>query len=290
MDFINKLENALEAYAYSTDVPISIINDLGNEVLQLGTTCSFCEFFKECTDEQCPCSQTHLYAGKQAERIGEAYIFSCPAGLIHYTVPLLKKGQLKGSVLAGPLLLDFVDDLIVDDIIQKFNLGVNMRGMVASKLRMIPVIEPLKVRHLSNLLFFVVTGLLEDEKHILLERNKKLFQQSQINESIQEVKNISNNAFYSYDSEKELLTKVKSGDVIGAKTIMNDLLGQIFFSSGGNMEMIKLRTLELCTLLSRATVEGGADFNKIFDLNSNFLSELSKIENLEELSYWLIKH
>ena len=51
---------------------------------------------------------------------------------------------------------------------------------------------------------------------------------------------------------------------------------------------IKTRTLELCTLLSRASIEGGADFNKIFFLNNTFLNKLNAIKNVEDISYLII--
>jgi two-component system response regulator YesN len=288
MNFLEKLNESLVTYSFSTDIPLYVINDLGNEIHCIGSRNSFCKFFRECMDDLCPCSQTHLYAGRQAEELGDAYIFSCPAGLVHYTVPVIKKGVFKGSVLAGPILMEFPDTLMVDDIIQKFNLDISVRGRITSNLRSIQVIEPSRVRHLSKLLFIVVSSLLEEEKYIFYERNQKSIQQSQISESIQEFKNTEAEIFYPYESEKELLIKVKNGDIIGAKSILNDLLGHIFFASGGNINIIKTRTLELCTLLSRASVEGGADFNKTFDLNSGFLTELNEIDTLEDLSYWII--
>lgn len=288
MDFINMIEDALSTYYYSTNISLSVIDDIGNEILTLNDSICFCKFFKECTNDLCPCSQTHLYASRQAEKIGEAYIFSCPAGLINYTVPIVKNGILKGAVIAGPFLMDFPDELLVDDIIQKFNLSINMRGKINTYLRAIMIIEPIKVRHLSKLLFILVTNLMGDAKHVLYERNLKYTQQAHICESIQDLKNAPADSLNIYEKEKELLNRVEKGDIKGAKNILNNLIGLIFFSSGGNIEVIKSRTLELCTLLSRSSIKGGADLNKTMVLNHNFISELDKINNLEDLSYWLI--
>lgn len=289
MKFTNILEDTLKTYVYSTDVPITVINDLGGETLCLGNKVVFCKYLKEYTEEKCPCSQTHLYASKQAEKIGEAYIFSCPAGLINFTTPFIESGNFKGAVIAGPFLMDFPDSIMVDEIIQKFHLNINVRRKIKSLLKAMLIIKPSKVRYLSKLLFIVVASLMGEEKNILIEKNNKYIQQARISESIQDLKNTSNKPFYLYEREKELLLKVKNRDIIGAKSILNDIIGHIFFSSGGNINVIKSRTLELCTLLSRAAVEGGADFNKVLGLNDSFLGELSKIQNLEDLSYWLLK-
>lgn len=288
MEFGAKLQEVLTTYFYSTDIPLSVVNEIGKEILSTGKVSGFCEFFRESTDELCPCSQTHLYASKQAVTIGDVYIFSCPAGLVHFTVPLMIGDSFKGAVLAGPVLLEFPDVLMVDEILQKFNLPVSFRGKMNSYLKAIPVIEPTKLRHLSNLLFIVVLSLMGEEKNILNERNKRSVHQSLLSESIQDFKNESIEPFYPFEVEKELLLKVKNGDIIGAKNVLNDLLAHMLFSSGGNIEIIKSRTLELCTLLSRASMEGAADFNKLFGLNYNFFREINKINNIEDLTYWLV--
>ena len=171
---------------------------------------------------------------------------------------------------------------------QKFSLPVSLRGKMSNHLKTIPVIETSKLRHLSNLLFIVVSSLMGEEKNILNERNKRSEHQSLLSESIQDFKNENTEPFYPYEAEKELLLKVKNGDIIGAKNVLNDLLAYMLFSSGGNIEIIKSRTLELCTLLSRASMEGGSDFDKLFGLNYNFLGEINKIDNIEDLTYWLV--
>jgi len=288
MEFSTKLQDVLNTYFYSTDIPLSVLNQIGNDVLSVGEMAGFCEFFRGSTDKLCPCSQTHLYASKQSAIIGDAYIFLCPAGLVHFTVPIMLHGTFKGAVLAGPVLLEFPDITMVDEILQKFSLPVNLRGKMSNYLKAIPVIEPSKLRHLSNLLFIVVLSVMGEEKILLNERNKRFVQQSHLSESIQEFKNENTEPFYPFEAEKELLLKVKNGDIIGAKNVLNDLLAHMLFSSGGNIEIIKSRTLELCTLLSRASMEGGADFNKLFGLNYNFLGEINKIDNIEELTYWLV--
>jgi AraC-like DNA-binding protein len=229
-----------------------------------------------------------MFASRQAEKLGEAYIFSCPAGLIHCTVPVIRQGTFKGAVIAGPILLDFPDDLMVDEIIQKFNLSLKMRGTIKSSLSSVPVIEPFKATHLSNLLFIVVSTLLGEDKLLLNERNKRLIQQSQINESIQVFKTHGDNMPYPIESEKELLLRVRNRDIIGARKHLNEIIGHVFFSSGGDMDIIRKRTLSLCALLSRASVEGGADLNKVFEISDNLVSDLSKIDNLEDLSFWIL--
>ena len=265
--FLEKLKEALITYSFSTKIPLVLLDENGETMYSVGNEEPFCKFFKDFTGEMNPCSQTHLYAAKQSEKLGEAYTFFCPAGLIHYTVPVIKKGIFRGSVLAGPILMEFSDQLMISEIMQKFNIDL---------------------KYLGNLLFIVVFSLLDDEKKELENRKLIAAHQSDLNEKIQDIKDNDNVEFYSYETEKELLLKVRNGDIIGAKNILNDMIGRILFASGGNINIIKSKTLELCTLLSRASIDGGADSNTIIDLNSKFLYKISNIKNIEDLSYWVI--
>ena len=89
---------------------------------------------------------------------------------------------------------------------------------------------------------------------------EKLHQQSKINEAIQLYKtgSVAINSNYPIDQEKELIVRVKTVDTEKAKSLLNDLLGYVFFSEGNSLESVKFRSIELCSLLSRAAIEGGA--------------------------------
>ena len=284
------LEDEIKSYFYSTGISAFAIDDEGNNIYSMGDAFSFCSFLSDLTHNACPCKPAHLYASKQAASIGEAYIFYCPAGLVHFAVPLLYKKAFKGAVIGGPVVMDYPDDSMSDEIINKNKLSVNLRGKISGFLKTIPVVEPKRVTYLSRMLFMTTLGMIGDERDLLLEKNLIMNQQSKISESIHDIKkyeHISN--YYPYEKEKELLIKVKNGDVTGAKSILNELLGHVFFSSGGNLEVIKARALELITLLSRAAVEGGGVLDRIFGMNYKFIGELSKINNTVELSYWILK-
>lgn len=288
---IEVLEDSLKTYFMSTGIRVFAINEKGAKIASCGENEEFCEFFKDCTREKCSCEKAHLQASKQSEIIGEGYIFFCPAGLVHYSAPIMKNKIFRGALIAGPVLMDYPDELIVDEIIQNNELPVSSKGKVLSYLKGIPVVEPSRVRYLSKLLFTVTFNLLWEDKLFLQEKNEKMLQQSRISESIHKIKQnaTASKNEYPYEKEKELLVKVKNGDAIGAKATLNELLGYVFFTGGSNMEVIKARMLELCTLLSRAAVEGGAVLDEIFGMNYKFISELSKIDDIEDLSYWTLK-
>jgi len=94
-------------------------------------------------------------------------------------------------------------------------------------------------------------------------------------------------AEYPLDKERELLRLIASGDKQGSQKVLNEILGYVFFSSAGKIDVVKARVLELVVLLSRAAMEGGAEVEQIFGLNYNYLNQIHKFKTIEEISYWL---
>lgn len=109
-----------------------------------------------------------------------------------------------------------------------------------------------------------------DSSRILMERQECEAQQQDIGGYIQQLKLEGAENVYPLSKEKALLRAITDGDQTEARKLLNELLGHIFFYTGGNFMMIRARSLELITLLSRAAVDGGADMEQILALNQNF--------------------
>ena len=92
---------------------------------------------------------------------------------------------------------------------------------------------------------------------------------------------------YSILKESSLLDAISIGDEKTAGAILNDILGQILFNPGLNMETLRLRVFELTVLLSRAALKGGADINAIFGLNYSYLREIDALDTPEDAVLWL---
>lgn len=283
---IEKLKDYVDMYHYSTDLTVAVVNNEGKIIYEIGETCLFCEYFKSINRKN-KCSNEHLQSSKFSDKLGQEYIFNCSVGLVSFTAPLIIDKVFKGALICGPILMDYPDEMLIHELITKNDLDISNRGKFSTYLKMIPIIEPQKVRYLSKMLLLIAENITLNDINNIREKSEKTQQQSKISEVIHEIKYKQLGNYYPYDKEKELVVKLKNGDIIGAKALLNDLLGHILFNTGGEMEIIKARTLELCTLLSRAAVEGGGGLDEIFGLNYKFMSQLSKISTIEDLSYWL---
>lgn len=182
------IKGILDTYYFSTDISVFFINDLGNVLCSSNDKARFCKIFEDHMRDMCPCSQSHLFASKQSEVLGDSYVFYCPVGLIHYTVPVIFENIFRGAFIAGPILMNYPDEIMVNGIVQKYGFSLSDRADILLSLKLIPVIDPLKVHHLSKLLFYIVSNFLGKEKDLLYKRQEISNQQSYISEVIQDMK------------------------------------------------------------------------------------------------------
>ena len=267
---------------------IQIINEHGEILVSEGGTHSFCRLFQRHLPSHDTCEKTHVSASKKAISLGEPYIFECHAELNHIVFPLISKQTFLGSILVGPFLMDQPDSILISNITKKYHISTEQALDLYDEIGTIPVVPPSTVNHISHLLFYMFSNLISESKKELRKNNQKLLQQSRINESIQRYKseNIHKNS-YPYEKEKELLSKVKLGDVREANAVLNDLLGYVLFSGGNSLDVVKTRSLELCALLSRTAIEGGAPTDTMLNLNNQFLKNLQQITTLDSLCHKL---
>lgn len=265
-------------------LPIQIINEQGQVLVSKGSTYDYCRFFKKHLPSYDTCQKQHSSAAQKAISFGEPYIFACHAQLNHIVYPLMGKQIFLGAILVGPFLMDKPDSTLISELTRKYSIPTNDALELYDEANGIPVVTPTSVNHISHLLFYLFSNLIADSSKELSINNQKLIQQSRINESIQRYKeeNLPVST-YPFESENELLLKVKLGDVTGANTILNDLLGYVLLSQGGNFDIVKARAIELSSLLSRTAIEGGASADSILKLNTHFLKSLQSIDRMDTL-------
>jgi AraC-like DNA-binding protein len=127
-----------------------------------------------------------------------------------------------------------------------------------------------------------------NDMHFLENRRAKYIQQYKIANFLNELKkNKHDVARKILDKQDEIIQKVKLGDKTGAREILNEFLGTIFFESGMNFEIIKVRIIELVVIISRTAIEAGVDARDLMGLNYSYFTELNKATDLDELLFKL---
>jgi len=95
------------------------------------------------------------------------------------------------------------------------------------------------------------------------------------------------NTAYPIEKEAELQTAISKGDIHTANAVLADIIKQVVYYYGGNIEVLRSRVVELTVLLSRAALKGGADTNEILGLNYDYLREIDSFTSIEDIVLWL---
>ena len=216
--------------------------------------CKGCQF-------GCDFVNTHLYGFYEAVRWDNKYIYYCPAGYVFIAVPVAEDDDSfsKASII-GPFVMGDIEDL------------QNVTQMVH--------FDTSKVNDLLEILAAVFAPRIKNV-------SREEFSGDFLNEIYKQLDSVQNDTNYPIALEQDLKESIIEGDADKAKKIINKILGQIFFHSNADLKIIKTRVLELIVLLSRSAIEGGADVERIFLLNNNYVQEIEKLTTLENLSFWL---
>lgn len=268
-----------------TGLAIQLIDSEGQLLMSFGQSTSYCALLKKQVFDKSTCFQLHKNAGRQAQMLGEAYIFACHANLNHIAFPLVMEQELLGSVILGPFLMDVPDSTLVSELAERRNIPPGLALELYDELGGIAVLPPARVNQLKKLVDHLLSPLLPGERALLLQNRQKMTQQARINETIQICKNeqTSRSLSFFYHKEKELVERIRTGSIQEVKALLNEFIGHVLFSEGGQIDAVRIRTIELTTLLSRVAMEGGADPDRIYRLNSQFLTRLYGEQELEEL-------
>lgn len=284
------IKKHIEIFHKVSNINCSLIDDMGNTVLSEGESFHFCNIFKKETGENCPCNSAHLYGSKEAEKLGEAYIFFCPGGLVHFSAAIVIGEVFRGALIAGPIQMNISDPFIIDNLIKVYDLPMSLRGILQLNYKMIPLIAPDQVRYLSDLLHILTKDIMGDQSQSLEKKKAFYLEQKIINENIQEIKESTEVTFKTYpiELEKQLSGKIRVGDLQGAKAILNEILGYIMFKHGGDKALVISLIIELVVVMSRAAVDGGGNFEDIIAHNVNFYETASSVNDIEELCVWIV--
>lgn len=282
------LEQAIETaviYSIACGVGCKVVDRTGNSYGDDKN--AICSLVFEQEGDPKECRRSNLYGGYQAEQLGDYYVYFCPVGLANWAVPVLSKGVAEYYLIGGPVLLHEVDSLFMENIYRQNPALREKEEQVKAALSRIPVVTPTRVRYLAKLLMRLSKDLMRAELPALAARKEYHELGAGIAETIHEQKAHGGKGAQAFELEKDLIFCVKTGDQLGARKILNEILGIIYFEDT-NFKVKKSRIIALTALLSRAAIEAGADLETIFGIENSYLNEIQGMNDLMELSWSLV--
>lgn len=282
-EILAKARTIATHYTNSTGIEVRILTDDSSPR-------EFCEYCLsgDSTEHRSACLEQHHYNARQSERFGGSYIYFCGSSLLYWTSPIICDSVMIGAFTAGPAMMVSKEDIVSE---------LQMRGtqtideQIETKLQRIKVITPQQSRSLAEMLLMCAGWVNETGERQLIESRNYQLQQDKISEYIHRLKEGPGLPVHTYpiELEDELVTAISQGKKPEAQKILNQILGNVFFHTGNNMELISFRVTELIVLLSRAAIEGGADPDRTLEMNFTYLREVGQFRSVDSLSYWLSK-
>lgn len=97
------------------------------------------------------------------------------------------------------------------------------------------------------------------------------------------------NKFYLEQMEKQLIGRIRMGEISDAKEILNQMLGDIFLNEDQELNVVKARLLELLTSVGRIAVQKHTPGEDLFFLYQEAVQKLQQITDMEGLYSWTVE-
>ena len=285
-----KFEEIERVFRKHFQLGLETTNISGKEVKRMcSSDChpKFCQIVRSSPAGLKKCVRERRRSLKIAIETGQSYISLCHAGIVLVCVPVMDKEKALGGMFFGKCLWEPVTPILVEDIRRRLKgIRVDKRKLTAA-IKDLPVIQGAQIHRESEFLFDLLYEIGGFDPRVIRWRQERSEQQSKIGEFIQEKKKLRAKWEYPLESERELLGKVKIGDRTGAKEILNSILGTILFYNPGELGVLKVRLLELLSILSRAAVEGGVDVDIMLKKNLTYVNKVMQINDQGDLCAWI---
>ena len=285
MNFIDQLSANISLFSSAVGMNTAILDEKGTVVNRFGDEYRFCSLYHAYNGEHCTCKSEHCRGGLFSSTLGDCYFYLCPAKLVHFSVAITKDNRYVGSVLTGPIVLPRMERVSIDELTRRMDIGEEAREELEAALEDIPLVEPVRAYYVGKLLFQLVCSLLsQEDQQITLERRQISRQQSEIGEFLQRIGNSGNLTEVQLKQEKELSELIFNGNISGAQQLLNSIIARIYFSTGNNVDLVKIRMNELIGVLSRVVLQTNADPNDVYNIVTDFQERSLGFPGLVELS------
>lgn len=285
-----RLHSVLQTLSRCTGLHVRLIDADGGTLCAFGTGAAYCRELNEKVFPEKTCVKLHADAGRQAQKLGEAYIFTCQAELSHIAFPLLHREELLGTIIAGPFLMDAPDATFLTPLAERYPISTPLACFLYDALRELPVFPPAKVNDLKALIDHLFSPLMPAERMLLLQTQQKVYQQARVSEAIHVYKDEpteeTGGAAY-FGKQAELLERVRSDDCDAAVESLGKLMGHVLYTEGFDPDNLRLHAQALLSLFVTAAVDGGASGDLVYKLSRQYLARLYRSKTVEEICFFL---
>lgn len=282
----NMLQECIRSFEQVTGLGCLLSAPDGNTISEVGHCVRQCGLCAALGKPQELCIVSRARAWHQSERFGGKYIYCCPMGLTCIATPMQTDCERIGYVTAGPLMMVEPEDYLQCEL--QSCACPEQRERAQEVLRGIPYIPPERVESIAKQFFLAVGGAgMAYPIETMLEKQNTIRLMGDLSDFTNAAKRQAEQSIYPLQMEKSYLNAITLSDKPRAESLLNQLLGHIFFLTGGDFSYIRARICELLVLSARAAIDGGADETGILVLSQKYIAQMQDIYDIDKLCFWL---
>lgn len=222
------------------------------------------------------------YALQESINRGQAFILECSAGVLCWVLALEDRRRIMGGVVGGPAFMSKESvamaeaQLIADGGRSKSSVQKMVKAIRESSRE-----EMVADASTFEQLFYQVSGW---NPVFMRENSLKVRQQAQLAQSIEDQRREGGSTpLYAFEKERALLANIRAGARNEARSILNGMLSNIYLATD-NIAVLRARTVELMSYLTRAAVEDNPMLEPLIRMNHSWTEQLSIAATFEEIS------
>jgi len=247
--------------------------------------------------DEYPCEKIHHDALAECRQTGKTHIYACTVGFAYWCSPIYHNGRYTGALNAGQVLT-----CSREEAVEKFRSQCKDK-LAAEKfhkmLEGVPEKSHEEIQAMARLLGVCAEEISEKEKYLNFTFRKIAMKEAGFaagktangtKESCENRRETESE--YPHEKERILLAAFRRGDNETGARILRELIDSTVAAIPGNVEILRVRAIQLLVLLSRAASEDpyGATMPETYTLYLKRIQESKTAEKLVENLYLIAGH
>ncbi|KKB34528.1 PocR ligand-binding domain-containing protein [Bacillus thermotolerans] len=181
IEFLQKVQ---DTFAKATGFAAVTVDFRGNPITDYSNFSPFCRLVRQEPQLVDSCLKCDAFGGLEAARKEKPHVYHCHTGLVDFAIPIIVKGQLVGSVLAGQVKLPEHDDSRLTSITNDRSSWEGHKEIERAYAN-IPAIPYEKINAAAEMMFYVINNMFEkDMMHFMQEelnaKNEQIINQLKV--------------------------------------------------------------------------------------------------------------
>jgi len=224
-----------------------------------------------------------LSFNQTAHQTTSFYLFSTSYSFT-YIVSLLKDEHgFYGSLLLGPIFIDFPSEHQLNQLIKLKNISFSQRNILKTDYAQIPVVSISRIYYIKKSIVALLNNTQDFNTNFTEHKDER-------NDNVDEEINLDFHlepelANHNYNLERLFMGKVSSGDIDQVRELFHEQIKTQYLTlhSSNKLSSIKNNAIVFNTLLARAAITGGVDPDHSLTLADKYIDKIESSSTFDEL-------